>query len=180
MPDPAADAALTVDKFDKAPHDRSAFSCGHGPIDNFLKSSLSDQIRSGVVTAYMATERGGSDVIGFHTLGAPAVRADSGPERWRRARMPDVPLIHIRVVAVREDRQGKGIGAALVVDALRKCLAISDRMGAAAVVLDAPRDDRFERRWAFYERLGFRALDAPDNPGRAFISMADVRATLGG
>jgi hypothetical protein len=33
--------ALTIARFDKALHDRSAFTCGFGPIDNFLKSSLS-------------------------------------------------------------------------------------------------------------------------------------------
>ena len=43
--------ALTIAKFDKALHDRSAFSCGFAPIDNFLKSSLSDQVKDGMVTA---------------------------------------------------------------------------------------------------------------------------------
>ena len=47
--------ALTIAKFDKALHDRSAFSCGFGPIDNFLKSSLSDQIKNGMVAAWIAT-----------------------------------------------------------------------------------------------------------------------------
>ena len=52
----AADTlALTIAKFDKALHDRSAFSCGFSPIDSFLKSSLSDQIKAGMVAAWIAT-----------------------------------------------------------------------------------------------------------------------------
>lgn len=176
----SADApALTIAKFDKALHDRSAFSCGFGPIDNFLKSSLSDQIKTGMVAAWIATTGDDPAVLGFHTLGAMAVRADLGPKKWRRAGVPDIPVIYIRVVAVREDMQGKGLGTALVVDAMERCLQIADGMGAAAIVLDVLKDNKFERRWSFYEGLGFQPLGDPDNPVRVFISMANVRATLG-
>lgn len=175
----AADtAAFTIAKFDKALHDRSAFSCGFGPIDNFLKSSLSDQIKTGMVTAWIAT--GGDDptVLGFYTLGAMAVRANFGPKKWQRAGVPDVPVIYIRAVAVREDLQGKGLGTALLIDAMRRCVGITDQMGAAAVVLDVLQDGHFDRRWKFYADLGFHPLGDPDNKHRVYIPMADVRATL--
>nr|MBA3325273.1 GNAT family N-acetyltransferase [Paracoccaceae bacterium] len=55
-----------------------------------------------------------------------------------------MPVIYIRAVAVREDWQGRGLSAALVVDALRKCVDIADRIGAAAMVLDVLRDAYFE------------------------------------
>jgi len=142
--EPRADLpALTIAKFDKALHDRSAFSCGFGPIDNFLKSSLSDQVKDGMVTARIATADGDSAVLGFYTLGAMAVRAEFGPKKWQRARIPDVPVIYIRAVAVRDDMQGKRLGTALRVDAMGRCLGIADQMGAAAVVLDG---DHFDRR----------------------------------
>lgn len=175
----AADTpTLTIAKFDKALHDRSTFSCGFAPIDNFLKSSLSDQIRSGMVAAWVATTGDDPAVLGFYTLGAMAVRADLGPKPWQRAGVPDIPVIYIRVVAVRRDMQRKGLGTALVVDAMRRCLGIAEQMGAAAILLDVLRDDHFERRWRFYEDLGFRPLGDPRNPERVFIPMANVRATL--
>lgn len=171
--------ALTIAKFNKALHDRSAFSCGFGPIDNFLKSSLSDQIKTGMVAAWIATAGDDPAVLGFYTLGAMAVRADLGPKKWQRAGVPDIPVIYIRAVAVREDMQGKGLGTALVVDAMRRSLQITDEVGAAAIVLDVLKDDHFERRWSFYEELGFQPLGDPENPERVFIPMANVRATLG-
>lgn len=171
--------ALIIARFDKALHDRSAFSCGFGPIDNFLKSSLSDQTRNGMVTAWIATAEGDPAVLGFYTLGALAVRADLGPTKWQRAGVPDIPVIYIRAVAVRKDMQGKGLGAGLVVDAMRRCLGIAEQMGAAAIVLDVLEDDHFERRYKFYADLGFQPLRDPDNLHRVFIPMADVRATLG-
>lgn len=175
---PADVPALTIAKFDKALHDRSAFSCGFGPIDNFLKSSLSDQIKMGMVAAWIATANSDPAVLGFYTLGAMAVRADVGPDKWQRAGVPDIPVIYIRAIAVREEMQGKGLGTALVVDAMRRCLSIANEMGAAAIVLDVLKDDNFDRRFCFYRDLGFKPLMDPQNPTRLFISMADVRATL--
>ena len=171
--------ALTIARFDKALHDRSAFSCGFRPIDNFLKSSLSDQIRAGLVAAWMATSGDDPAVLGFYTLGALAVRPDLGPKKWQRAGVPEIPVIYIRAVAVRVDHQGQGLGTALVIDAMRRCLKISEEMGAAAIVLDVLEDEHFKRRWQFYKDLGFRPLGDPDNPHRVFIPMADVKATLG-
>ncbi|MEO9516473.1 MAG: GNAT family N-acetyltransferase [Paracoccaceae bacterium] len=175
----ASFATLTLAKFDKNTHDRSAFSCGFEPIDNFLKSSLTDQIKAGMVAAWIATTEDDPTVLGFYTLGAMAVRSEFGPAKWQRSRVPDVPVIYIRAVAVRKDMQGKGLGSALVIDAMKRCDAISTQMGAAAIVLDVLEDDAFEKRWAFYRDLGFAPLGDPTNKHRVFISMADVRATLG-
>jgi len=177
---PADRPALTIARFDKALHDRSAFSCGFAPIDHFLKSSLSDQIKAGMVAAWIATDDDDPAVLGFYTLGALAVRSEFGPKAWQRARVPDVPVIYIRAVAVRQDMQGKGLGTALVVDAMNRCLDIAGQMGAAAIVLDVLEDVHFDRRRSFYEDLGFRHLGDPDNPTRVYIPMADVKATLGG
>lgn len=177
--DPQADAAaLTIAKFDKALHDRSAFSCGSAPIDNFLKSSLSDQVKEGMVTAWMATADPSPAVLGFYTLNAMAIRADLGPKKWERVRVPDIPVIYIRAVAVHQQMQGKGVGTALLIDAMRRCADISKQMGAAAIVLDVLDGDNAERRWKFYAELGFKPLGDPDIPRRVFIPMADVRASL--
>jgi len=178
--EPTADTpALTIAKFDKALHDRSAFSCGFAPIDNFLKSSLSGQIKAGMVTAWVATSGDDPAILGFYTLGAMAVRANLGPSKWQRASVPDIPVIYIRAIAVQKDMQSKGLGTALLVDAMKRCIEIADQMGAAAIVLDVLEDKHFDRRWRFYADLGFQPLGDPDNPHRLFIPMSDVRATLG-
>lgn len=174
----AGTAALSIAKFNKALHDRSAFSCGFTPIDNFLKSSLSDQIKGGLATAWVATSGDDPAVLGFYTLGAMAVRAHFGPPKWQRSGVPDIPVIYIRAVAVRKDMQGRGLGTALLLDAMKRSLVITEQMGAAAIVLDVLEDQHFEQRWKFYIDLGFKPLRDSDNPRRVFIPMADVRATL--
>jgi ribosomal protein S18 acetylase RimI-like enzyme len=172
-------AKLTIQLFKKALHDRSAFSCGYKPIDNFLKSSLSDNIREGMVAAYIATHHGDPAVLGFYTLGAMAVRSQFGPPKWQKARSPDIPVIYIKAIAVHRDHQGKGFGTALLIDAMRRCIEVARGMRAAAIVLDVLRGDDFDRHLSFYDNLGFKLLGDPDNPDRVYITMADVIASLG-
>ena len=82
-------------------------------------------------------------------MGALAVRANLGPEACQRARVQDVPVFYILAVAVREDHRSRGLGTALLIDAIRHCLEIADQMGAASIVLDVLEDEHFERRWKF-------------------------------
>lgn len=182
MPDQTAvgTVPLTIQKFDKALHDHSAFSCGHDPIDNFLKKSLSDQVKNGMVTAYLATTDIDKAVLAFYTLSAMIVRADLGACKWKKARVPEVPVIYIRAVAIHKKHQGKGWGTALVINAIHKCIDISGKIGVAASVLDVLEGEHFKHRMAFYESLGFTSLNDPENKHRIFIPMADVRMTLGG
>jgi len=140
---------------------------------------MAKQLKSGMVAAWIATTETDPAVLGFYTLGALAVRCEFGPKAWQRARVPDIPVIYIRALAVRHDIQGKGLGTALVIDAMKRCIGIADQMGAAAIVLDVLKDEHFDRRWRFYVDLGFRSLDDPENPTRMYISMADVGTTLG-
>ncbi|TVQ36595.1 MAG: N-acetyltransferase [Geminicoccaceae bacterium] len=90
-----------------------------------------------------------------------------------------VRTIYLRALAVRQDQQGRGLGTALMIDAMRRGLAIADRMGDAAIVRDVLTGAQAVRRWAFTTQLGFRPLGDPNNPNRAFLPVADARATLG-
>lgn len=169
---------FVISKFDKALHDRSAFSCGFDPIDKFLKEGLSDHIKTGYVVAYMAVSEGQNDVVGFYTLNAFAVREDHIETPKRPRPPPTIPATYIKAVAVRDDMQGQGLGKALMIHAMRQALSIADKMGSAAIVLDVLRDTQFDRRLAFYENLGFHPLNDPESPDRLYIGMNDVRATF--
>lgn len=180
MPETEAKGAeLTISQFDKALHDCSAFSCGFQPIDKFLKETLTDHIKTGYLTAFMVTEEGQNEVIGFYTLNAFAVSPEHIETPKQPRPPPTIPTIYIKAVAVHENLQGKGIGKALMIHALRQAMEISEKIGSMAVVLDVLRDGSFERRFAFYESLGFQPMSDPDNIDRVYISINDIRTTLG-
>ncbi len=65
--------------------------------------------------------------------------------------------------------KGQGLGALLLVDALRWSLVISEQVGIRAVKVDAF-DDTSRN---FYLKFGFRAL--LDDPRHLFLTMAEIR-----
>ena len=81
----------------------------------------------------------------------------------------DVPVVLIGKLAVDRSVQGQGLGALLLVDALRRSLQISEQVGIGAVEVDAI-DDAARN---FYLKFGFRSL--LDDPRHPFLTMAEVR-----
>ena len=71
--------------------------------------------------------------------------------RLRRGMPDEVPLLLIGRLAVDRDFQGLGLGTDLLIDALRRCVAAADIVGARGVVAHAIDDDAVR----FYERHGF-------------------------
>lgn len=101
---------LKFEKFNKALHDRSAFSCGNVSIDNFFKHSLSRAIKMGMVAAWVATKGNDHEILGFYTLGASSISSRDGMKEWQRTSIPEIPVILIRPLGVRDDSHGMGIG----------------------------------------------------------------------
>jgi predicted GNAT family N-acyltransferase len=81
----------------------------------------------------------------------------------------DIPVVLIGRLAVDQSVQGQGLGALLLVDALRRSMQISDQVGIRAVEVDAL-DDTARN---FYSKFGFRPL--LDDPRHLFLPMQEIR-----
>jgi len=81
----------------------------------------------------------------------------------------DVPVVLIGRLAVDRRVRGQGLGAMLLVDALRRSLQISEQVGIRAVEVDAF-DDAARN---FYLKFGFRSL--LDDPRHLFLPMHEIR-----
>jgi GNAT superfamily N-acetyltransferase len=92
----------------------------------------------------------------------PAVEAKGLPRL-------DVPVVLIGRLAVDQSVQGQGLGALLLVDALRRSAQISEQVGIRAVEVDAL-DDAAKN---FYLKFGFRPL--LDDPRHLFMPMHEIR-----
>lgn len=119
-----------------AAHDLSGFSCGKPALDEWLRSfALANQAK-GFTRVIVVHEDG--RVAGFYgvapTSVAPAVLSRS----LRTGRPPDpVPAILLGQFAVDRDYAGRGLGGALLRDALARCLAAADAIGGRAVIVHA-------------------------------------------
>lgn len=133
-----------------ADHDRSLFDCGNEALNRFIRQYALQGQKSGISQTYVATVDG--VIIGFHTLVVGEVTHEEAPERLAKGlpRFP-IPVIILARLAVDVSWKGKGLGAALVVDAMRRVLNAADIAGARAIVVHA-KDDQAA---GFYQHLGF-------------------------
>ena len=175
--------SLFIMKFNKALHVRSAFSCGFKPIDNFLKSSISEQIKNNLVTAWVAVEDSSSKspVKGFYALNAHSISQAELPNLTKKITKENIPAIYLNALAVDKSYQGRGVGTALMVHAIKKSVEFSEQIGCAVIVLDVlvdGDDEVFTRRVDFYQTLGFKNIKSSDYPHRMHLSIADAKVSI--
>ena len=116
-------------------------------------------------------------VLGYFTLAMASVPRDAFPKKFVRGRPPyDLPLILLARLAVDRRFAGRGLGHALISEALRISLRVADEVGCRCVITDAYRD-----RVAWYARYGFVLIEggAESGPQRMFLDMRTIRAASG-
>ena len=90
-----------------------------------------------------------------------------------RRNMPDpVPVMVVGRLAVDTRYQGRGLGTALLRDAVLRTSQAADIAGIRALLVHAISEDAKR----FYERCGFRP--SPLDPMTLMITMADARRAL--
>lgn len=150
-------------------HAVEAFDCGSAPLNQFLQSFALINQYAGSSATYLAMV--GTAVAGYHSLTVGAASYDDAPERLSKG-MPrhPIPVMVIARLAVARRFQGRGLGAGLLADAMRRTLAASEIAGMRGVIVHA-KDDRAA---AFYERFGFTAF--PEKPLTLYRLLKDIRA----
>ncbi|ORA78801.1 GNAT family N-acetyltransferase [Mycobacterium malmoense] len=81
-------------------------------------------------------------------------------------------MVLLTGLAVDRSEQGKGVGATLLAEALRKAVAAGEVAAARLVVVDAVDEEAA----AFYERYGL--IRVPEHPLRLYRRIKDVRASF--
>ena len=139
-------------------HDRTRFVSGSAPLDRYFREQASQDIKRRITACFVAVSVGTQEIAGFYTLAATNVVLDAlSPEISRKLpRYPVVPAALLGRLAVSQSLQGKGLGAALLADALLRTARAE--LGVFAMLVDA----KDEAAQGFYERHGFTLL-----PGEA-------------
>jgi GNAT superfamily N-acetyltransferase len=154
-----------------ASHEVEGFDCGIPALNDYLThQALRDQ-QAEKTRTFVAT-RGGR-VIAFFSLAAASVEPDQATERLARGQgSQGIPVIILARFAVELSEQGRGIGEAMLIQALARCAQAADIIGARAVLVHA-KDDRAR---GFYEKYGFES--SPTNPLHLVVLMKDIRRSL--
>ena len=152
-------------------HDVDAFECGKQALDHFLKRFALSKQRADSARTYVVCRR--SAVIAYYSLAAGAVEHAEAPDRVGKglARHP-IPVMLLARLAVDRTQQGRGIGKALIKDALLRTAAAAEIVGVRALLVHA----RDEAARAWYEALEFEP--SPTDPFHLFLLMKDLRKIL--
>jgi GNAT superfamily N-acetyltransferase len=160
-------AELRIEKL-RRDHAVDAFDCGREELNRFLVRFAFPNQQAGASQTYLGlTEQ---IVVGYYTLVVGQVTYEDAPERLTKglARRP-VPIMLLARRAVSVEWQGKGLGAGLMKDAMRRALQAADIAGIRAFGVHA-KDDAAR---AFYEHFGFVA--SPSDPFHLFVLVKDLR-----
>lgn len=156
-------------------HDLTEFCSGEPALDDWLRTRAARN--EGKATRTYVTclhEKGGQGarVVGFYSLAVGSVAHEIAPGGIRR-NMPDPePAMILARLAVDRGMQGRGIGRALVRDALLRTAQAADIAGIRAILVHA----LHERAAAFYAGCGFQP--SPVSPLTLLLRMEEVRQYL--
>ena len=124
-----------------ADHDLSAFDCGEPALNDWLRHrALKNESRFS--RTYVACA--GNQVVAYFCISAGAVERAAAPGKLRRNAPGSIPVSVIGRLAVSRGHAGKGLGAAMLADALRRIAVASQSIGMGVVLVHA-KDDAAKR-----------------------------------
>lgn len=152
-------------------HERAAFCSGSDPLDRYFQQQVSQDVRRRVTSCFVALTDA-QQLAGYYTLASTSILLGDLPPAVAKKlpRYPSVPAVRMGRLAVARDFKGKGLGGALLADALaRACHA---EIAAFALVVDA----KDQAAADFYLHHGFMAFAA--TPLTLFLPLATARTQM--
>ncbi len=150
-------------------HDLSAFASAEPALDDWLrKRALTGEGRTARTYVVCAGRR----VVGFYVLANGGVQRSLAPSKVRRNAPNPVPVMVIGRLAVDKEWEGRGIGKAMLRDAILRTLGAAEIAGIGAILVHAIS----EHAKGFY--LGFGFTPSELEPMTLMITLAEAAAGL--
>lgn len=144
-------------------HDIDRFVSGNDTLDDWLRRRARSNQVSGASRTYVVAEN--RRVVGYYCLASGALDLADAPGAVRR-NMPDpIPMAVLGRLAIDRTWQGKGLGSALLQDAVLRTTQAAAIMGIRGLLVHAISD----AAKAFYEHYGFTA--SPKYPMTLVLSL---------
>lgn len=155
-------------------HVTDRFDCGSAEQTLWLRRYALQAHRTDSSRVQVVAREGQRDVVGYYALSAGAVEHRGVPTRVGKG-MPryPIPVVILTRLGVHLDEQGRGLGRALLQDALQRVGAASEEIAARALLVHC--EDDAARR--FYERFG-EFEPSPTDPLHLYLLMSDLRRAL--
>lgn len=152
----------------------SQFKCGKEALDDFIRTRASKNEGRASRTYVVCTANGGatSQVVAYYSLAAGAVTAEECPG-WAKRNMPNpIPVVVLGRLAVDHRHAGKGIGKALLKEAMQRTLEASQQIGVRALIVHAIDDEAI----SFYAPFGFQRF--PTDGRTLFLPVETILGSI--
>jgi len=151
-------------------HDLAGFECGEPSLDEWLKRRALRNQASGASRCFVLCN--GASVIGYYSLSAGVIAHEAAPKAMRR-NMPDpLPVLLLGRLAVDRRHHNRGIGQALLRDAMIRAVRVASETGVFAILVHAISDPAKQ----FYLSRGF--LESPLQPMTLLMTISTIRSIL--
>lgn len=149
-------------------HPIGNFDCGQLALSEWLRKHALQNQGAGAAQTYVGLV--GEVVIGYYSLAVGQIEYNDAPERLQKglARHP-VPVMLLARLAVDKNWQRKGVGRALLRDAVLRTVQAADIAGIRALAVHA-KDEQARR---YYEQFDFVA--SPADPLHLLVLLKDIR-----
>ena len=155
-------------------HHREGFDCGNAELNDYLRHTARQHIDKGLsrTDVLVDDEAAPTEVVGYVTVCLAEIITDSLPPQYGKKYPAKAHGVKLARLAVAQSRQRQGLGALMMIHAMRKAFQVADSTGIIGLFVDA-KDEAASR---YYRRFGFIAL--PDSPHQMFMPPATLRRAL--
>lgn len=150
------------------------FTCRSTEQTNWLRRHARQSAAAGLTKVFVVSA-GTADVVAYYAWCMAAVDVEDAPERLRRGagRYPQ-PVALLARLGVDTDHERRGLGAALLADAIRRLIGLSDDIGCRGLLIHAEADEARD----FYLHLIPELTPSPTDSLHLLLLMKDARRTL--
>ena len=134
-----------------ARHDTDDFNSGEPVLDDWLRQRALANMAIAASRTYVVCPAGSPEVIGFYALSMGQILNQEATGAMRRNMPRQIPAVILGRLAIDRNWQGKGIGAALLHDAVGRSLRAATEVSARLLVVQAisPAAETFYRHFGF-------------------------------
>ncbi len=153
-----------------------SFECGKQPLDEWLKAHAlanEDKASRTYVVAIQSGEDAGN-VIAYYALAYGSLILAEVPRKIRQGLPNPVPVMVLGRLAVDRSHTGKGLGPALLREAMQRTAQASDIAGLRALIVHAIDDEAV----SFYAKFGFQIF--PPGTRTMILPIEVLRQALAG
>lgn len=132
-------------------HKKDSFDCGVDDLNRFIKQFASQNQKKKLTRTYVCL-KDSKTIVGYYSLAFGSVHQDGAPEFMTRGiGKYQIPVMIIGRLAIDKSEQGKGLGKAMLKDAILRTKAAEEIAGLRAIIVHAKDSSAQE----FYTKYGF-------------------------